>query len=190
MPPRPHERVLLIALPVLAVIFDPTLGNPFALKQLAAPLAAWLAVALLAARGAGQVRWVGPALALAAGAALSIPAARNLGAAVWGWSIVAGFALVFALSAGAGTTRAFRRGLPLAFTATGAVVSAVALVQAAGVPGADFGLQALARCRPSPPWGTRASWRSCSCRPSRPRWWSRGAAGPGGPGRWPSRGPR
>jgi len=145
MPPRPHERVLLIALPVLAVIFDPSLGNPFALKQLAAPLAAWMAVALLAARGAGQGRWVGPALALAAGAALSIPAARNPGAAVWGWSIVAGFALVFALAAGAGTTRAFRRGLSLAFTATGAVVSAVALVQAAGVPGADFGLQALGK---------------------------------------------
>src|SRR6185295_4566469 len=134
MPPRPHERVLLIALPVLAVIFDPALGNPFALKQLAAPLAAWMAVALLAARGAGRVRWVGPALALAAGAALGIPAARNPGAAIWGWSIAAGFALVFALVASTGTTRAFRRGLSLAFTA-------------AGVPGADFGLQALGKMR-------------------------------------------
>lgn len=145
--PLPHERVLLVALPVLAVIFEPTLGNPFAIKQIAAPAAAWTAVALLAARGVATARWVVPALALAVAAALGIATARNPGAAAWGGSITAGFALAFALAASAGTTRAFRRGLPLAFAGTGAVASAMALVQTAGLPGADLGLQALGKMR-------------------------------------------
>jgi tetratricopeptide (TPR) repeat protein len=146
--PSPHERVLLIALPVLAAILEPTLGNPFAPKQMAAPIVAWAAVALLAARGAGvEARWVVPAAAFAVAGGVSILSARNLGAAVWGWSIGAGFTLMFALAAGAGTTRAFRRGLPLAFAGTGALVSAFALIQAAGAPGADLGLQALGKMR-------------------------------------------